>query len=89
MCETRDSLYGVFSLRQGDWKYAEARGSGGFSLPRKIAAKPGEPTGQLYNMREDWMETENLYSAEPTRVKYFESLLAKVKAGTGLRGRLQ
>ncbi len=73
------SLQGEFAVRQGDWKLALSRGSGGFSAPREVKPKPGEPAGQLYNLRTDPFETLNLYGKHPEIVARLESLLARYK----------
>ncbi len=79
------SLRGMFSIREGDWKFVEARGSGGFSTPRSIDAKPGEADGQLYHISEDPQETRNLYLAEPRRAAAMREDLEAVKTGEGLK----
>jgi arylsulfatase A len=79
------SLNGVFAIRQGEWKYAEARGSGGFSTPRTVTLKPGEPPGQLYNLRLDPLETKNLAATERERAALLQELLANARARPGLR----
>ncbi len=79
------SLRGMFAVRQGDWKYVEARGSGGFSQPRIIEPKPGEPEGQLYNLSTDPSETRNVYLERPEIVERMEQLLKQAQA-KGLRG---
>lgn len=63
------SSRGFFSLRKGDWKLIEKRGSGGFSSPAVIAPKEGEPIGQLYNLANDPSETKNLYNEKTDLVK--------------------
>ncbi len=52
-------------IRSGDWKLIDQLGSGGFSEPKRIKPGPGEPAGQLYNLREDPAETANLYLKRP------------------------
>ena len=69
------SLQGVFAIRQGPWKLILGRGSGGFSRPRRIEPKPGEPVGQLYNLAEDIGETDNLYLKRPETVRRLSTLL--------------
>jgi len=53
------SLSGMFSIRRGNWKLILGRGSGGFTKPKTIKPKPGEPKGQLYNLAEDPAEAQN------------------------------
>jgi arylsulfatase A len=73
------SLRGEFSIEQGDWKLMLHRGSGGFSTPREVQPKPGEPVGQLYNIRQDLQETRNVYSGHPEVVERLTRLLEKVQ----------
>jgi len=79
------SIRGVFSLREGPWKYVPSRGSGGFTAPAMISPDSGEATGQLYNLAMDLSETENLFQKEPAKVAHFEALLAKVQHSEALR----
>lgn len=81
------SLRGLFAIRQGHWKYVEARGSGGFSQPRQIQPKAGEPTGQLYNLADDPSETTNLASREKSVADRLSALLLSAKSGQRLRGK--
>jgi arylsulfatase A-like enzyme len=73
------SLSGMFSLRQGSWKLIIGRGSGGFTNPRRIKPKPGEPAGQLYNLADDPREAKNLYLEKPEVVARLKALLNKYK----------
>jgi hypothetical protein len=52
-------------IRSGDWKLINQLGSGGFSQPKTIEPGPGDPVGQLYNLRTDRAETNNLYLKHP------------------------
>jgi arylsulfatase A len=52
-------------IRSGDWKLINQLGSGGFSIPKTIEPGPGNPIGQLYNLRTDRAETNNLYLKHP------------------------
>jgi len=70
---------GLMTIRSGDWKFIDGRGSGGFSdrgvrggdpladdgVNRQAAPKPQGPAGQLYNMKNDLGETRNLYTDRP------------------------
>ncbi|MCH8830938.1 MAG: arylsulfatase [Planctomycetes bacterium] len=71
------SLAGVFAIRKGTWKLILGRGSGGFSKPRRIKPKPGEPTGQLYDLAQDPSETKNVYLDHPQVVRALSSLLQR------------
>lgn len=74
------SVDGVFGIRQGDWKLCLGRGSGGFSEPKAIEPRGGEPKGELYNLREDPGESRNLYNENPEQVKKLTELLASYQA---------
>lgn len=56
---------GHFAWRQGDWKFIEKRGSGGFTSPTSFKVHPTEPSGQLYHLGVDPGETKNLYYSQP------------------------
>jgi arylsulfatase A-like enzyme len=60
-------------IRSGDWKLINQLGSGGFTKPSSIKPKPGEPAGQLYNLRDDRAETNNLYLQHPEIVARLEA----------------
>ena len=70
---------GMFAIRQGKWKLTLGRGSGGFSVPKSIKPKPGEPKGQLYNLENDLAESRNLWSENPEIVERLTNLLQKYK----------
>ncbi len=74
------SVSGVFAIRRGKWKLILGRGSGGFTRPRVIKPKPGEPEGQLYNLEEDLGETNNLWKKHPEIVGQLTELLEKYKS---------
>ena len=73
-----ESASGAKSIRSGDWKLIEWRGSGGFSDPRRIEPGPGEPEGQLYNMANDPGETNNLYLEEPEIVNRLKNEMRQI-----------
>ena len=73
------SVSGVFAIRKGNWKLILGRGSGGFSRPRVIKPKKGEPKGQLYDLAKDPAEKENLYASKPQLVKQLTALLERLK----------
>ena len=55
-------------IRSGNTKLITALGSGGFSSPKLVDPGPGDPAGQLYNLKTDIGETDNLYAAYPELV---------------------
>jgi arylsulfatase A-like enzyme len=73
------SASGVFAIREGDWKLVLGRGSGGFTAPVKIAPQPGEPAGELYNLRQDPHEDRNLYAANPEIVARLSAQLKRIQ----------
>ena len=78
------SFRGEFQLRVGDWKYLDHAGSGGnnYNDPtlRPYAKKEPEPNfpGQLYNLKQDPMETNNLYEQEAEKRKEMQALLKSI-----------
>ena len=86
--ETRDHIVylsssGRLAIKKGDWKYIEGIGSGGFSYPSRLEPVKNGPTGQLYNMKEDVMESNNLFLEKPEIVKQMKvSLEEVVKSGS-------
>jgi arylsulfatase A len=60
------SISGYFAVRKGDWKLLYCRGSGGWTSPTEAqAAQANLPSIQLYNMRTDPKESNNLYEEHP------------------------
>lgn len=77
-----ESSRGKLAIKQGDWKYIDCLGSGGFTEPAIIQPVPGGPTGQLYNLKADPLESNNLFSQNPEKVKELKTLLDQyVKQG--------
>ncbi len=68
-----------FGIRYGEWKYIEGLGSGGFTHPAFIEPAPGEPTGQLYNIETDSLESENLFFVHPEIVTKLQNELSRLK----------
>jgi len=68
-----------FAIRQGNWKLIEGRGSGGFSQPQIYEPKEGEPKGQLYNIKQDITEQNNVYQDYPDKVLELTSLLDQIR----------
>jgi arylsulfatase A len=74
--------FSTWSIRSGDWKLIDQLGSGGFSKPAKIQAEPGGPEGQLYKLRDDPAEKNNLYLKHPEIVTRLKTEMKRiVKSG--------
>ena len=72
------SIGGSFSIRQGDWKLCLSAGSGGWSAPREPEAKKQQlPPMQLYNLKSDRGEQQNLVKQNPAKVNELLVLLAQ------------
>ncbi|MEX0321731.1 MAG: arylsulfatase [Puniceicoccaceae bacterium] len=75
----------ALSIRQGDWKYLDHRGSGGNNYrsarlePFVLEETAPDAPGQLYNLRTDPGETRNLYFEFPQKVKHLKALLEETK----------
>jgi arylsulfatase A-like enzyme len=67
---------GLMAIRAGDWKLIDQPGSGGFSESPK--SQHGDPPGQLYNLREDPTERNNLFHAQPERVVELTRLMKQI-----------
>ena len=74
------SMDGMFALRRGRWKLIEARGSGGFTGPRRVEPEEGAPAGQLYDLDRDPSESLNLWSSEAGVVAELAAELERVRA---------
>jgi len=81
------SLDGMFALRDGDWKFIEHLGSGGFTRPSRIEAAPDQSAGQLYNLRDDPRETTNLYAEQAQQVQRLQTLLDQLRRAGHTRPR--
>jgi arylsulfatase A-like enzyme len=68
-----------FAIRKGNWKYIDMVGSGGFTNPTQIQPKPGEPDGQLYNIKSDPFESNNLYFKYPSVVADLKLQIKRAK----------
>jgi len=76
------------SIRKGDWKLLDHKGSGGNNYEREgewglkqyaIADTDPDAPGQLYNLARDPGETINLYSKHPRIVAELKALLEEAK----------
>lgn len=72
------SIQGQFTIRKGDWKLLLSPSSGGWSFPR-----PGTddeviatlPAVQLYNLKQDPCESQNIYQQHPEVVEELRELM--------------
>lgn len=85
----------TLSIRSGNWKYLDHRGSGGnrydtgelkrFALPETDPDAPG----QLFDLATDPGETTNLYAKHPEKVRELKTLLEASKKAGASRPRTQ
>lgn len=75
------SVDGSFAIRQGDWKLIFCPGSGGWSHPTPqeiIKEKLDLPTMQLYNLKNDIGETNNLIDKHLEKVAELKTALKTI-----------
>ncbi len=72
-------------IRAGDWKLIDGQGSAGFSKSDQPA--PDDPPGQLYQLRDDPAERNNLYQKHPERVTELAKLLKEIVDAPATRAR--
>lgn len=70
------SLNGMFALREGNWKYIEGVGSGGFT---QIKSPENGPSGQLYDLSKDPGEKNNLWATEAELVARLQARLEEIR----------
>lgn len=76
------SLNGTFAIRRGKWKLVvDNLGSGGFSAPKIVKPKNGQPAGQLYDLESDSSEQNNLYEQKPQIVADLRKELQQIRSG--------
>ncbi|MBA2116539.1 sulfatase family protein [Bremerella alba] len=81
------SVSGHFAYRQGPWKLALARGSGGWSSPNEKQAGKDAPKAQLYHMVEDIGEQQNRYLIEASVAeRLLQQLQADIDRGRSTDG---
>jgi len=73
------SSRGLFAIRSEDWKLIQGKGSGGFSTTPAEEALMNEE-GQLYNLKDDPSEKNNLYTTRKDIVKKLSKLLETIKS---------
>ncbi len=83
------SISGHFSIRQGDWKLCLSAGSGGWSAPKEMEAKKqGLAPIQLFNLKQDKGERNNLQAENKAKVKELIQVLdTEVKKGRSSPGK--
>ncbi len=69
---------GFMTVREGEWKLIEGLGSGGFSEPKKVRPKPGEPTAQLFDLKNDPGESMDVTAVHPEIVARLRATLEKI-----------
>ncbi|MHA6481356.1 sulfatase family protein [Paenibacillus sp. strain BS8-2] len=81
------SVFGCFSIRQGNWKLELCPGSGGWSAPRHGDEEKDAPPIQLYQLDQDIGERDNVYALYPDVVQHLRELLkAYVASGRSTPG---
>jgi arylsulfatase A len=82
------SIGGQFAIRQGNWKLALCAGSGGWTEPTEAqAVKQGLPPVQLYELRADPGERQNLCTQNAAVVRTLTQLLERyVREGRSTPG---
>ncbi len=85
------SVHGRFTIRQGDWKLLLSPGSGGSTPIRDAeATAQGLPEMQLYNLKNDISEQQNLVAQHPEKAEALIKLLETIVAnGRSTPGALQ
>lgn len=73
------SINGSFAIRKDEWKLILCAGSGGWSFPRPSnkAAIDSLPKYQLYNLKEDPSETNNVIASNTKKAEELTTLLTK------------
>lgn len=81
------SIDGKFAIRDREWKLVLCPGSGGWTYNDAKAVRDGLPLVQLYNLRDDPGEQDNLQARHPERVRAMVARLRElVDAGRSTPG---
>ncbi len=84
------SLFGMFAIREGDWKLEMCAGSGSNNFPFEGMQTQGMYPIQLYNLAEDIAEKNNLAEQNPEIVQRLKNILAEyIKSGRSTQGQPQ
>lgn len=70
---------GMYAITSGAWKYIEGLGSGGFTFPAVLTPENNGPKGQLYQLSEDPLESENLFAGFPKKIDSMRQQLEEIK----------
>jgi arylsulfatase A-like enzyme len=73
------SSRGHFAIRSDEWKLIQGKGSGGFSTTLQEENLMCEE-GQLYNLKDDPSETNNLYATRKDIVENLSEILENIKS---------
>jgi arylsulfatase A len=74
-----DSMMGLFSIREGQWKLIVGQGGGGFYSIQDPLPPAAESAGQLYNLDVDLGEAKNLYHENPELVARLTASLENLR----------
>ncbi len=84
------SIDGRFAIRQGDWKLILWPGSGGWTFPRNNEISEDMPGFQLFDLKNDPSEENNLITENPGKANELKELLAKyIEQGRSTPGEKQ
>lgn len=86
------SIEGNFAIRKGDWKLLLNAGSGGWSSPTPSETRnnPLLPKVQLYNLKIDPQESQNMEADHPEKVAELKQLLKRyIEQGRSTPGKAQ
>lgn len=78
------SSRGMYSIRTDEWKFIDGLGSGGFTEPYFEEQQNGEASGQLYRVKSDSLESENIYMQHPDKATELQETL-EISKGTSER----
>ena len=73
------SSIGYLTVRKGDWKLIEGLGSGGCTEPQKIEQVKEGVNGQLFNLKSDPKEANDVFESNKEKVQELRILLQEIK----------